>query len=66
MINDNINKLYEEVLMDMPYLHMISPAYIQRIYKVDYDMASAVINSLYENGLISPEDGAKPRLVIRK
>lgn len=65
-MNEKINKLYEEILVDMPYLYMVSPAYIQRVYGVDYDLASEVVDRLYENGLIDSANGAKPRLVIKK
>lgn len=67
MINDteSVENLYEEILTDLPYLHMISPAYIQRRYKVDYGIASEVMNLLEDKNMIGPADGAKPRLIIK-
>lgn len=61
-----INDIYKEVVSDVPYLSKISPAYIQRRYKVSYNIASEVINLLEDNKLIDPADGAKPRNIIIK
>ena len=57
-------EVYKEVMIDIPYLRMISPAYIQRRYKVDYDIAFEVMNLLEDKNMIGPSDGAKPRLFI--
>ena len=59
------DEVYNEVMMDIPYLNKISPAYIQRRYKVDYDTAANVIDLLEENNIIGLADGAKPREVNR-
>lgn len=64
-MSKNYKDIYEEVLIDIPYLYMISPAYIQRIYGVDYEIASQVIDNLYKDQLIGSVDGSKPRLVVR-
>jgi ribosomal protein S25 len=61
-----VKDIYEEVISDIPYLIKISPAYIQRRYKVSYDVASEVINLLEDNNLIDLADGAKPRNIIIK
>ena len=64
--NVDADEVYNEVMMDIPYLCKISPAYIQRSYKVNYNIAKEVIDLLEENNIIGLADGAKPRLIIKK
>lgn len=61
-----IKEIYDEVISDIPYLSKISPAYIQRRYKVSYEIASSVMELLEDNNIIGPADGAKPRDIIKK
>ncbi len=61
-----IKEIYDEVISDVPYLIKISPAYIQRRYKVNYEIASQVMDLLEANGFIGPADGAKPRDIIKR
>jgi DNA-binding response OmpR family regulator len=66
---DNTQKskeLYNKVMTDISYLYMISPAYIQRIYKVNYDVAAKVMDELEEGGWIEAPNGAKPRKIIKR
>ena len=56
---------YKEILSDIPYLSKISPAYIQRRYKVNYDIASKIMDKLEDGNIIGPADGAKPRDIIK-
>lgn len=60
-----IDEIHKEVIDDIPYLSKISSAYIQRRYKVSYDIASEVINLLEDKRIIGPADGAKPRDIIK-
>lgn len=60
------DEVYNEVMIDIPYLDKISPAYIQRRYKVNYEIAKRVIDLLEENNIIGPANGAKPRDIIKK
>ena len=41
-----------------------SPALLQRLLQIDYESAATLMNLLEVNGVIGPEDGAKPRPVI--
>lgn len=59
-----VEDIYKEVISDIPYLNKISPAYIQRRYKVSYNIASEVMNLLEDAKIIGPSDGAKPRDII--
>ena len=61
----DITKIYEEIIKDIPYLSLISPAYIQRKYEVDYKLASSLIDILEEKGFLGQRDGAKPRGIIK-
>ncbi len=62
----SIDDVYKEVFIDLPYLSKVSPAYIQRRYKVSYDIASEVMKLLEDANIIGPSDGAKPRNIIIK
>ena len=62
---ENIQELYKRIIIDIPYLRQISPAHIQRIYKVDYNTATSIIDMLEGDSLIGPPDGARPREVIK-
>ena len=66
MSSKNLKELYERIKVDITYLHHISPAYIQRVYKVKYSTAAIIIKLLAFNSLIGPADGAKPREVLKK
>ena len=56
---------HKEILSDIPYLSKISPAYIQRRYKVSYEIASKIMDKLEADGIIGPADGARPRYIIK-
>ena len=57
---------YKEIISDIPYLSKISPAYIQRRYKVNYDIASKIMDKLEAGNIIGPANGSKPRDIIKK
>lgn len=56
LYHDAINAIHEE--------GMASPALLQRVLKIGYPRAAALMDLLESNGLIEPADGAKPRKLI--
>lgn len=58
-------KIYKNVVKNINKYKQISPALIQRKYKVNYDIAKGVIDKLESRGLISEPNGAKPRRIIK-
>lgn len=63
-INDD--PLYKEVLEFAVRCGKISTSLIQRKYRIGYNRAARMIDSLEEKGIIGPQNGSKPRDVLVK
>lgn len=57
--------LYEQALSLVVASKSASTTFLQRKLKVGYARAAGLMDELEENGIIGPQDGAKPRRVIR-
>jgi S-DNA-T family DNA segregation ATPase FtsK/SpoIIIE len=56
--------LYDQALTMVLSSKNASTTYLQRKLKIGYARAASLMDELEENGIISPQDGAKPRRVI--
>lgn len=56
--------LYDQALTTVLSAKNASTTYLQRKLKIGYARAASLMDELEENGIISPQDGAKPRRVI--
>jgi DNA segregation ATPase FtsK/SpoIIIE, S-DNA-T family len=58
------DSLYEQALNVVVSSKNASTTYLQRKLKIGYARAAGLMDELEENGVISPQDGAKPRRVL--
>lgn len=56
--------LYADAVDAIHEAGMASPALLQRVLKIGYSRAALLMDTLENNGLIEPADGAKPRKLI--
>jgi S-DNA-T family DNA segregation ATPase FtsK/SpoIIIE len=56
--------LYDQALTMVLSSKSASTTYLQRKLKIGYARAASLMDELEENGVVSPQDGAKPRRVI--
>ncbi len=56
--------LYDEILSYVVKTGKCSASMLQRKFKIGYNRASRAVDQLEEEGIISPQDGAKPRSVL--
>lgn len=56
--------LYDQALTIVVSSKSASTTFLQRKLKIGYARAASLMDELEENGIISPQDGAKPRRVI--
>ena len=63
-IEDEIDELYEEVKNDVIEMQKASASLIQRKYRVGYNRALRILDQLEANGIISENEGTKPRKVL--
>ncbi len=56
--------LYDQALTIVVSSKSASTTFLQRKLKIGYARAAGLMDELEENGIISPQDGAKPRRVI--
>lgn len=56
--------LYDQALTIVCQTKVASTTYLQRKLKIGYARAASLMDELEENGVISPQDGAKPRRVL--
>lgn len=58
------DSLYDQALTIVVSSKNASTTYLQRKLKIGYARAAGLMDALEENGIISPQDGAKPRRVL--
>jgi S-DNA-T family DNA segregation ATPase FtsK/SpoIIIE len=56
--------LYDQALTIVLQNKVASTTYLQRKLKIGYARAASLMDELEENGIIGPQDGAKPRRVL--
>ncbi len=64
--DDDEDSLYNEILEFTLSEQKISASLIQRRFRVGYNRAARILDSLEENGIIGPPNGSKPREVLSK
>ncbi len=57
--------LYDQALAIVVASKSASTTFLQRKLKIGYARAASLMDELEQNGIIGPQDGAKPRRVIR-
>ncbi len=62
--NEELDELYDEVRADVISSQKASTSQIQRRFKVGYNRAANIMDQLESNGIISPNEGTKPRRVL--
>lgn len=58
--------LYDEILEYVKKTQKCSASMLQRKFKIGYNRAARAVETLEEEGVISPADGSKPRQVLIK
>jgi len=62
--DDDRDPLYDEIINYIRRTRKCSASMLQRQFKVGYNRAARIVDSLEREGLIGPGDGAKPREVL--
>ena len=60
---EDVDLLYKEVLLFIAKTQKASASLLQRRFKIGYNRAARIIDTLEEDGYIGPVDGSKPRKV---
>lgn len=60
------NELYEDIKNYTIEIGSITPSLIQKKYPIHYNKILQFLDRMQEEGIIEPEDGNKPRKVIKK
>ena len=63
---DNDDPLYNEVVEFVITTGKASASLLQRKFKLGYNRAARIIDLLEERGIIGPQNGSKPREVLKK
>ena len=61
---DGEDPLYNEIVEFAVKTGKISASLIQRKYRLGYNRAARIIDTLEEKGIIGPQNGSKPREVL--
>ncbi|MBF0710147.1 DUF87 domain-containing protein [Gemella sp. GL1.1] len=61
---DEVDPLYHEVLLFIAKQQKASASLLQRRFKIGYNRAARIIETLEEDGYIGPADSSKPRKVF--
>ena len=62
--NDDTDPLYNEIVEFVINTQKASASLLQRRFKLGYNRAARIIDTLEENGIIGPANGSKPREVL--
>lgn len=62
--DDDDDELYGEAKQAVIEANKASTSFLQRKLRVGYSRAARLIDSLEERGVISPQDGSKPRTIL--
>ena len=69
LANDQEDKthdpLYDRALQTVLENRVASTTFLQRKLKIGYARAASLVDALEENGVIGPQDGSKPRRILR-
>ena len=56
--------MYDEILSYVQTCSSVSASFLQRKFRIGYPRAARLIEILYEEGVIGPPQGSKPREVL--
>ncbi|MCY4512130.1 MAG: FtsK/SpoIIIE domain-containing protein, partial [Bdellovibrionales bacterium] len=62
--SEESDPMYEEILNYVQTCSSISASFLQRKFRIGYPRAARLIEILYEEGVIGPPQGSKPREVL--
>ena len=62
--SEESDPMYEEILNYVQSCSSISASFLQRKFRIGYPRAARLIEILYEEGVIGPPQGSKPREVL--
>lgn len=62
--NSNLDSLYDQAVDLVMKTGVISTTFLQRKLKIGYARAASIVDQLEEQGLISAQDGSKPRKLL--
>lgn len=63
-INEDTDELFEQAVEFVIQKEKASASLLQRQFRIGYNRASRLIESLETQGIVGPEDGSKPRKVL--
>jgi S-DNA-T family DNA segregation ATPase FtsK/SpoIIIE len=63
---EGLDALYDQALQIVLAAGLASTTFLQRKLKIGYARAASIMDQLFENGVIGPQEGAKPRKVLQK
>lgn len=58
--------MYEDIVAFVKECDVVSASFLQRKFRIGYPRAARMIEVLYEEGLIGPPQGSKPREVLNR
>ncbi|MCF0237383.1 MAG: hypothetical protein HUK24_02195 [Sphaerochaetaceae bacterium] len=60
----DFNEEYQKAISIVKETRNSSPSFLQRKLYISYNMASAIVEKMTEEGLLGPYNGSKPREVL--
>lgn len=63
-MNSEVDSLYDEVVEFAIDQGKVSTSLVQRKFRIGYNRASRIIDSMEENGIVGASDGVRPRTVL--
>lgn len=63
---NDLDPLLDQAIVLIKNQDEISASYLQRKLAIGYSRAARILDQLEEQGYLSPEEGAKPRKVLKK
>ncbi len=62
----DLDSLYQEAYSTVQSTGVASTTFLQRKLKIGYARAASIMDQLEENGIIGPQEGSKPRRVLKR
>ena len=63
---ESVDSLYDSAKQVVVEAGTASTTFLQRKLKIGYARAASIMDQLFQNGVIGPQEGAKPRKVLQK
>jgi S-DNA-T family DNA segregation ATPase FtsK/SpoIIIE len=61
---EGVDELFEEAIALVKHSGHASASYLQRHFKIGYNRAARLIETMEVRGIVGPQDGARPREVL--